>query len=235
MEKVILFGASNLAMVAHFYLTHDSPYEVVAFTVDRNYLRKKVFLGLPVVPFEEVESIYPSSEYKMFAHLSFRDVNKFRAKKFEQGKEKGYQFISYVSSKAITWHDLVIGENSMICEAVVINPYAKIGNNVMITPGSLVGHHSVIQDHCFLAAQTVILGNVTVEPYCVFGANSTVKDGITIKRECIIGAGSYISESTRKKGVYIGKPAELMSRSSDQLSKLLSWSEDVKQKKSNSF
>jgi len=31
MEKVVIFGTEELAQVAHFYLTHDSPYEVVAF------------------------------------------------------------------------------------------------------------------------------------------------------------------------------------------------------------
>lgn len=31
MGKVVLFGTEELAQVAHFYLTHDSPYEVNCF------------------------------------------------------------------------------------------------------------------------------------------------------------------------------------------------------------
>ena len=38
MAKVVVFGVGQWAELAHFYLTHDSPHEVVAFTVDREYL-----------------------------------------------------------------------------------------------------------------------------------------------------------------------------------------------------
>ena len=230
-NKVLVFGNREVAAINYFYLTHDSPFEVVAFTVDQAYIKEETLCGLPIVPFEQVEAIYSPTTYKMSLFLGFRDVNRFRAKKYSQAKAKGYELISYVSSKAITWPDLVIGENSMITEAAVVQPYAKIGNNVMISSGTIVGHHSVIQDHCFLAAHTVLLGNVTVEPYCVLGANCTIKDGITIRRECIIGAGSYISEDTREKGVYINKPAELMPKSSDEFSRLLTWAEDVRRTK----
>jgi len=232
-NKLLVFGNQDVALLNYFYLTHDSPFEVVAFTVDQAYLKEERLCGLPVVPFEQVEAIYPPTTYKMSLFLGFRDLNHFRAKKYSQAKAKGYELLSYVSSKAITWPDLVIGENSMISETVVVQPHVKIGNNVMISPATVVGHHSVIQDHCFIATSTVILGNVTVEPFCVLGANCTIKDRITIRRECIVGAGSYISEDTKEKGVYITKPAELIAKSSDELKRLLTWTEDVRRSKIN--
>jgi len=227
-NKVLVFGSKEVAAMNYFYLTHDSPFEVVAFTVDQAYLKEETLCGLPVVPFEQIEAIYPPTTYKMALFLGFRDLNRFRAKKYSQAKAKGYVLVSYVSSKAITWPDLVIGENSMITEGAVVQPHVKIGNNVMVSSGTLVGHHSIIQDHCFIGSRTVILGKVTVDPFCVLGANCTIKDNITIRRECIVGAGSYISENTKEKGVYITKPAELMPRSSDVLKKLLTWTEDVR-------
>jgi sugar O-acyltransferase (sialic acid O-acetyltransferase NeuD family) len=227
-NKVVLFGNQTLAAISHFYLTHDSPYEVVAFTVDQAYITEDTLCGLPVVPFEQVEAIYPPATYKMSVFLGFRDVNRLRAVKYSQAKAKGYELISYVSSRASSWPDLVVGENSMIAEAAVVQPYARIGNNVLIASGAVVGHHSIVQDHCFLATRAVILGGVTVEQYSVLGANCTIKDGITVRRQSIIGAGCYISEDTREKGVYINKPAELVSRSSDELSRLLTWAEDMR-------
>jgi sugar O-acyltransferase (sialic acid O-acetyltransferase NeuD family) len=155
--------------------------------------------------------------------LGYRDVNRFRAAKYAQAKTKGYQLISYVSSKSITWSDLQIGENSFIFESAVVEPHVKIGNNVMIGQGSVVGHNSVIKDHCFLAPHTAIMGDVTVEPYSVFGANSTIRDGITIARECIIGAGVTITKSTKEKGVYISKPPDLLPKPSDELGAILTW------------
>lgn len=230
-DKVIVFGSKDVAEMNYFFLTHDSPFEVVAFTVDQAYLKEETLCGLPVVPFEQVEATYPPAAYKMSLFLGYRDLNRFRALKYSQAKEKGYALASYVSSKVIKWPGLMIGENSMISEGAIIQPHARIGNDVMISSGALVGHNSVIGDHCFIGARTVILGNVTVEPFCVLGANCTIKDGITIRRECIVGAGSYVSEDTKEKGVYITKPAQLMPMSSDKFKRMLVWSGDVRRRK----
>jgi sugar O-acyltransferase (sialic acid O-acetyltransferase NeuD family) len=224
MEKVVIFGATQIAVLSHFYLTHDSPHEVVAFTVDQDYLKEETLCGLPVVPFEDIESIYPPGEYKMRIALGFRDVNKLRAKKYHQAKEKGYELINYISSTVITWSGLVVGDNCFIGEGAVIEPFAQIGNNVFIGSGTLIGHNSVIKDHCFVASHAVVLGCVTIEPYCVLGANATIKDGVTLASDCIVGAGALITTNTREKGVYIAKTAELAQKPSDELGSWLTWS-----------
>ena len=54
MSKVVIFGAGKIADEAYFYLTNDSPNEVVAFAVDREHLNVPEKLGLPVVAFEDV-------------------------------------------------------------------------------------------------------------------------------------------------------------------------------------
>ncbi len=222
-EKVVLFGNAAVASMNYFYLSHDSPYEVAAFTVDRAYIKEDTLLGLPVVPFEEVQSAYPPSEYKMSVGLGFRSVNKFRAEKYTQARARGYELISYVSSKATTWPGLVVGDNCYIGENTTIGPFAKIGNDVVIAPGCVIGHHSVIKDHCFLACGTVVLGCVTVERYCVLGANSTIRDSTTVAGECIIGAGVTINKNTKERGVYVNRPPELLPKSSDVLSQWLTW------------
>jgi sugar O-acyltransferase (sialic acid O-acetyltransferase NeuD family) len=224
MDKIVIFGNSQVACMNHFYLTHDASFTVTAFTVDGEYIEEDSLLGLPIIPFSEIESARPPDDHKMAVPLGFRKVNRFRAEKYSQAKAKGYQLISYVSAKAITWRDLVLGENCFVYEGAIIQPYAKIGNNVIIAPGSIVGHHSVVRDHCFLASHTVILGNVKVGQYSVLGANSTVRDQVTIASECIIGAGTLITKDTHEKGVYIGRPAELVPKPSNELSALLTWS-----------
>jgi sugar O-acyltransferase (sialic acid O-acetyltransferase NeuD family) len=222
-EKVVIFGATEAAILSHFYLTYDSPYEIIAFTVNRDYIKEETLCELPVVPFEDIVSIYPPSDCKMFVAIMFGRVNRTRAEKYYEAKAKGYELISYVSSKAVTWPGLVVGDNCLIGQSCSIGPFVKIGNNVSISGGSVVGHDSVIKDHCFLAAHTVILGLVTIEPYCFLGANSTIRDNITIARECIIGAGATITKSTRERGVYIDQPAELLPKRSDELSTWLTW------------
>lgn len=220
-EKVVIFGTTEMATLSHFYFTHDSPYEVAAFTVDRDFLKEETLCGLPVVPFEDIESLYPASQFKMFVAIFFGRVNRTRAEKYFQAKEKGYELISYISSKAITWPGLEMGDNCFINEGAICQPFARIGNNVMIRAGSIIGHHSIIGDHCFIAAHAVVLGGVTVEPYCFLGANSTIRDSITIARECVVGAGALILKNTQEKGIYRGNPSVPFPIDSDKLKNML--------------
>ena len=220
MEKIIVFGNKELAEIALFYLTHDSDYQVAAFTVDSEYLTADKFQGLPLVAFEQIQNFYPPEEYKMIIPLSYNNVNKVRAAKYQEAKAKGYKFISYVSSKAITWPGLSIGENCFIYEQNVIQPYVKIGNNVILWSGNHIGHHSTIDDHCFLASHIVVSGGVHIEPYCFIGVNATLRDHITIGTESVIGAGALVMQDTKPRSVYGGQKSKEAKLSSDQLKRI---------------
>jgi sugar O-acyltransferase (sialic acid O-acetyltransferase NeuD family) len=217
MEKVVLFGASKFASDAYIFLTYDSPFEVVAFTVDSAYIKEEVLFERPIVPFENVESIFPPDEFKMLIALGYQRLNKLRAEKYHQAKGKGYQLINYVSSKAVTWPGFVVGDNCQIGPHAVIAPSAKIGNNVLIGAGSIIPHYAVIKDHCFLGSNVVLSGGVNIEPYCFLGTSATIRDNVTIARECVIGAGALILEDTLEKGVYMGISADRLPISSDKL------------------
>ena len=56
-EKLIIIGAGEFAEIAYEYFTYDSHYEIVAFSVEKDYIKNKNLLGLPVVPFET--ELYP--------------------------------------------------------------------------------------------------------------------------------------------------------------------------------
>lgn len=217
MEKVVIFGNGQWASLAHFYLTHDSPHEVVAFTVDRGYLKERELFDLPVVAFDEVEKLYPPGEFKMFVPISFKKMNHLRADKYDEAKAKGYQLISYVSSKATVWPGFVPGDNCFIFEDNTIQPFVKIGNDVVLWSGNHIGHHTVIKDHVFISSHVVVSGGVTIEPYCFLGVNSTIRDGVTIARECLIGASALILKDTKEYEAYKGIPAELLGIRSDEL------------------
>jgi len=217
MEKVVLFGNGSVARVIYFFLTHDSPYEVTAFTVDREYIEEDTLFRLPVVPFADVESTYPPDEYKMLVAIGYTGINRLRAERYYQAKAMGYQFVSYVSSKATTWPGLVIGENCVIGANTVIQPFVEIRNDVVISTGCTIGHHTVVKEHCFLASGVAVAGGVTVEPYCLLGTNATIRNRITIARECVIGAGAVALEDTQERGVYMARPAQLLPLSSDVL------------------
>ncbi len=216
-KKIVLFGTGELADVVRFYLTHDSSYEVVAHTADREYIKESTVSGLPLVAFDEIEKMFPAKDFGMFVALSYKNVNKLRAEKYVLAKKKGYELISYVSSKATTWPDLKIGDNTFIFENNVIQPFAAIGSDVILWSGNHIGHHASIGDHCFLASHIVVSGGVVIEPYCFVGVNATLRDHITVRRECVIGAGSLLLKDTKEKEVYASRSTELFPKTSDQL------------------
>lgn len=208
MKKVVIFGDGDFAKVAAVYLTKDSPYEVAAFTVNEEYRRSSEFRGLPLVPFESLENLYPPDAFAMFVAIGFSRVNKARANVYGACKARGYELISYVNSKATQWGEFDLGDNCFIFENNVIQPFVRIGNNVILWSGNHIGHDAVIEDHCFVASHAVISGNVRVGEYSFIGVNATIRDGVVIGPECVIGAGALIVKDAEREGVYKGVASE---------------------------
>jgi sugar O-acyltransferase (sialic acid O-acetyltransferase NeuD family) len=217
MAQLVIFGAGEIAELAHFYFTRDSAHEVVAFTVDKEYREKDSFLGLPLLDFEEAQQRFPPNGYQMFVALSYAKMNKLRAQKYFMAKQAGYQLVSYVSSHCTFLTDHQVGDNCFILEDNTIQPFVKIGNNVTLWSGNHIGHESVIEDHCFIASHIVVSGHVHIHSYCFIGVNATLRNSITIAPETLIGAGAIIMKNTIEKGVYMPQRAELFKKRSDEI------------------
>jgi sugar O-acyltransferase (sialic acid O-acetyltransferase NeuD family) len=216
MAKVIIFGVQDFAQLAKFYLQHDSEHEVVAFSVNEQYLPAgNTFEGLPVVAFESIETVYSPAEFKFFAPMSPSRMNRLRESVYRQIKEKGYDMISYVSSRATVFPGAQIGANCFILEDNTIQPFTSIGNNVVLWSGNHIGHHSVIKDHVSFTSHVVLSGHCTVEPFAFFGVNATVRDNIHIAEGSFIAMAAAVTRDTEPWGVYKGNPAQ----KGDKLSK----------------
>ncbi len=225
MAKVIIFGTGTHAINIYFHLIHDSPNEVVAFTIDDHVWEESnsTLYGLPVVPFSQAIKLYSSQDYKMCVAISYRNVNKLRAQKYDQVKSYGYELISYISTRARVWPDVEIGDNTLIFDDSHVLPCTKIGCNVTLATGSIISHHAEVREHSYIAANAVVLGSAIIEPFVILGANSTVNDRVVVARECIIDSGVTIHKSTLEKGVYLNQREVLLQKRSDELSNLLSW------------
>lgn len=209
-----MFGTRETALQGHFYLSHDSPFEVVAFTVDRAYVPGPTLRGLPVVPFEEVEALFPPGEHAMFVGLSYgrppAKPNELRASRCAAARKKGYRLPTYVSSRATVWPSLGPDDGVFIMEGVIVQSSVEIGRDTVIGVGSLVAHDSTIGEHCFLSAGVTVAGRVTIEPHCFLGAGCTIRDGVRVAQGSVIGAGAVVLRDTRPGGVYSALPARLL-------------------------
>lgn len=203
-KKLIIFGTGEIAALAMFYFSHDSDYEVVAFTVDDDYVRAKDFKGLPVLPFSKVREAYPPSQFDMHVALSYMQLNKLREQKYYQAKEEGYRLASYISSKSTTWSDLCTGDNCFVLEDQTIQPTVKIGNNVMLWSGNHIGHGTEIGSHTYLASQVVISGNCDIGKRCFFGVNATFADFLTIGDDVFVAMDASVTKNLPNGSVVLG-------------------------------
>jgi len=216
-KKIVIFGESQLASLAHFYFKHDSPHEVVGFTVDAAYRKSEQYEGLPLVDFEEVQKRFPPDEFHMFLPISFKQMSYLRRAKYEAAKAKGYQLVSYVSSKATIWPDLDVGENCFIFEDNTIQPFVKIGDNCVLWSGNHIGHHTVIKDHVFITSQVVVSGCCVIEDHVFMGVNATIRDETHIAEATLIGMGANIVRDTKPYEIHLGHKSRLMPKKSIDL------------------
>jgi sugar O-acyltransferase (sialic acid O-acetyltransferase NeuD family) len=217
MARIIIFGIEDFAELAHYYLDNDSNHEVVAFSVNQKYLPEiKTFRGLPIIEFENIENVYSPNEYKFFAPMSPKKMNRQREQIYFEIKSKGYELISYVSSKATLFNNK-IGDNCFILEDNTIQPFTSIGNNVILWSGNHIGHHSVIKDHIMFTSHVVLSGHCVVENYCTLGVNSTIRDGIILNEGTFVAMSACITKDTEAWGIYQGVPGIKSKISSDKI------------------
>lgn len=218
-NKLIIFGAGDIAELAMYYFTQDSNYEVIAFCVDEEYKNNDQFCGLPLCSSKNLVSYYDPSSHDVFVALSYSELNLVRREKYEFVKSLGYQLVSYISSNATVLTDN-IGENCFILEDNTIQPFVQIGDNVTLWSGNHIGHHSVICDHTFIASHVVISGGVKIGKQCFLGVNATLRDHINVGDKCIIGAGALILNDAEEGSIYAGVRTKKSSKESKDLNKI---------------
>ena len=201
-DKLIIVGDSAFAQIAYEYFTHDSNYEAVAFSVERQFLKRKELFGLPVVPFEELQELYDPKRHRIFVAITYIGMNSVRTRLYKSAKEKGFTPVTYVSSKAFVWRNVEVGENCFVFENNVIQPFVRIGNNVIVWSGNHIGHHSIIHDNCFISSHVVISGFVEVGENCFLGVNSTISNNVRVAKDCLVGAGALVMKDTEEGAVY---------------------------------
>jgi sugar O-acyltransferase (sialic acid O-acetyltransferase NeuD family) len=217
MANLVIFGAGDIARLAHHYFTHDSPHQVSAFVVDRQFRHGQEFLGLPLVDWEGAPALYPPADFMLFVALSYARMNGVRADKYLTAKAAGYRLATYVSSRCSYLSQTPPGENCFILEDNTVQPFVTIGNNVTLWSGNHIGHDSAIEDHCFIASHVVVSGHVRVGARSFIGVNATIRNSVAIAEESLIGAGALIMADTRPKGVYVAERTKQFQKSSDQI------------------
>ncbi len=211
-KKLIIIGDSAFAEIAYEYFSCDSDYQVVGFSVEKDYLNKGTLFDLPVVAFEELAKHFPPAEHSVFAAVTYTQVNRLRERLSQSAKKQGYQLASYVSSKAFVWRNAKIGEHCFIFEDNTIQPFVSIEDNCVLWSGNHIGHHSTVRANCFISSHVVISGFCDIGANSFIGVNATISNNVSIGRDNWISPGIIILKSTKPNSLYKANkslPAEI--------------------------
>lgn len=205
---LIIVGDSAFAEIAYEYFTHDSPYQVVAFSVERSFLKKETLFGLPVIAFEDLAEHFSPAGHAVFVAATYTQVNRLRTRLSTTAKDKGYTLASYVSSRSFVWRNASIGEHCFVFEDNTIQPFVKIDNNCVLWSGNHIGHHSVVRANCFISSHVVISGFCDIGENSFLGVNSTISNNVTLGRDNWIGPGVTVLKNTEPGRLF--KPAKTL-------------------------
>lgn len=217
MARLVIFGAGDIARLAHYYFATDSSHEVAGFVVDAAFRTADTFLGLPLSDAEDAVARYPPDAYSMFVALSYAKMNRLRAAKYAAMKAAGYHLESYVSSRCSYLAQTPPGDNCFILEDNTVQPFVTIGNDVTLWSGNHIGHDAVIEDHCFITSHVVVSGYVRVGARSFLGVNATLRNSITLGEQTLVGAGAIIMKDTAPKSVYLPERAKVFQKTSDEI------------------
>lgn len=187
-KKLVIFGSGEMAAMAKFYFTHESQYEVIAFTVDDEYINRRTnYEGLKLFPWSKTQKKFPPDKYLLHVAVGYTQLNKLREKLYLKVKNAGYTLASFISPKAITFPDLKIGDNCLILEKNNLQPNVTIGNNVIIWSANHIGHRTVIRDHVYMAS------NICISGYCEIKERTWIGVGVNFVDHCNVGPDCFIT------------------------------------------
>lgn len=207
-KKLIIVGDSAFAEIAHEYFDGDSDYEVVAFSVERAYLKRTEMRGLPIIAFEEIENQYDPATHEVYVATVYTQLNRLRTRLALAAKSKGYKLASYISSRAFVWRNVELGEHCFIFEDNTVQPFVKIANNVVLWSGNHIGHHSTIQSNCFISSHVVISGFCYVGENTFIGVNASIANNVNIAKDNWIGPSNIIMKNTEPGMLYKAEQSE---------------------------
>lgn len=220
MANVVIFGAGQFAEFMSVYIQQDTQDNIVAYTVDRDFCTKATFNGLPLVPWEDLEAHYPPDEVQVLGPISYRDANRFRRDRFNEGKKRGYSFYTFIHPSCHIY-TTNIGENVILLENNIVQPFSKIGHNCMLGSNNHIGHHSTLKAHGFLCGRVSIAGNTMIEEGVFWATRTTAIDNITIGAWSIITPGTIATENIPENSILIREKNKILKNVAKRFAKKL--------------
>lgn len=220
MTDIVMFGTGAMAQVAEVYLAAHSDLRIVGYTLDAAWRQADSHNGRPLVDWERLEAHFPPDQVRLFGPMTYRRMNTLRRDRYLDGKARGYRFARFLHPASHIYTD-EIGENCLILENNVIQPFVRIGDNTIIWSGNHIGHHTTVGSHVFIASQVGIGGNAVIGDECYLAGQVGIPHGVTVGRGAAVLNAAYVIKDLPDYGVIAGASGVVKPYPSTKLHKLI--------------
>lgn len=207
--KYIIIGNSDYAKLLYSYVKHEK--EVIAFSVDADYIDKTSLFDIPVVSYEDIDMLYSPSSVELLMAVGYSEMNDIREKLYRQYCKKGYTFGTYVHPSVIIGDECLVGKGNVFFEGVIIENGCQIGDLNAFFFGTVVGHDSIIGDFNSFSRSS-IAGRVKVGNNCFLGMGSVVNSDVTIGSHVLIGAATYVTTNISDGRATVAEKSRVIDR-----------------------
>jgi len=206
---LVLAGSGGHAKIVIDIIELVGVHKIIGITTQDSKLDS--FQGYPVLGSDaELPKLFKQGiRYAAVGVGGYRD-NERRKIVFSHIKGLGFNVISAVHPSAIIARDVQIGEGSVVCAGVVLNPGVSIGENVIVVTGSLVDHESIVDNHVLIAGGVSVGANVHIQEEALLAIGSTVVSGKVVGKNSLVAAGAVVVKDVDAGGTVMGIPARIV-------------------------
>ena len=194
-DKIVIVGMGKVSGEVRTFIEEYELFDIIAFSVNSEYMDGPEHDGLPVYPLEHLEDYIDKS--KVYTFVAASDLNYLSLVKrdlYNYLKTNGFMVANLISPKADI-HTKDYGDGNWFCGFSYIHYDTKIGSNNTFRPFSYLAHYSSVGSHNYIGVQSVMAGNSHCVDQCFFGVASTVFNTLTIGDKCIIGARTIVKKN----------------------------------------
>jgi sugar O-acyltransferase (sialic acid O-acetyltransferase NeuD family) len=217
MKKIVIFGDNPIAKMLFDDLSQhrSNEFNVVAFTLDEEFIKRESFCGKPLVSFKDIERYYPPTEFDIISTIDAPSKMRNRLEVFKRIKSKGYHLPNYVSPLADVAPCVKMGENNIIMAFACVGSDGTMYNANFIRQNTYLGHDFVIGSGNTISAGCTVAGCCTIGDSCFIGIGATIIDHLVIADDTLVGAGAVLIKSTEQSTKYVGNPAKAIAKHGD--------------------
>lgn len=207
MSSIGIIGAGEFGVTVSQHLIALNKFDNIYF-IDDTKIGESVN-GIPVIcGISDINKFYNDKINILILCIGYNHLD-FRFKLFNDLKENGYSFFTFIHESVVLGEDVNIEEGAIIFPGAIIDNGVTIGVNSLINSGAIIAHDSHIEGHTFVAPGVNIAGFVKIGKRCFIGIGTTIIDHLNITDDVVLAANTLVLKDITEKGKYIRRTGKL--------------------------